>query len=164
VLEVGREDVGGVGEEVGAEDLGELAGAEVEQVLRELGLGVAPGEVGIRLAEPGLGERRHHRRAREGLREEDDVGVARLDLADQPLPEGDRLGVGVVDPEDADAVPDPEGDDGTQGVPELAPLVAFEVEVVDVLVALGRVLGVLQRAVGAVVEPLGVLAQPRVVG
>ena len=36
--------------------------------------------------------------------------------------------------------------------------------VVDVLVALGRVLGVLQRAVGAPVEPFGMLGEPRVVG
>ena len=39
-----------------------------------------------------------------------------------------------------------------------------EVDVVDVLVALGRVLGVLERAVRAAVEPVGVLAQPGVVG
>ena len=49
-------------------------------------------------------------------------------------------------------------------VPEPAPVLAVPVDVVDVLVALGRVLGVLERAVGAAVEPLGVLGQPRVVG
>ena len=38
------------------------------------------------------------------------------------------------------------------------------VEVVDVLVLLGRVLGVLDRAVGPLQEPLGVLGQPRMVG
>src|SRR5207245_4949315 len=37
------------------------------------------------------------------------------------------------------------------------------VDVVDVLVALGRVLCVLERAVGAAVEPLRMLLEPRVV-
>ncbi len=49
------------------------------------------------------------------------------------------------------------------GAPQAAPVGAVEVQVVDVLVALGRVLGVLQRAVGPAVEPLRVLGQPRVV-
>ena len=39
-----------------------------------------------------------------------------------------------------------------------------EVQVVDVLVALRRVLGVLQRPVGAAVEPLRMLGQPGVIG
>ena len=39
-----------------------------------------------------------------------------------------------------------------------------EVHVVDVLVALRRILGVLQRPVGAAVEPLRMLGQPRVIG
>ena len=51
-----------------------------------------------------------------------------------------------------------------QRLPEAAPVLALEVDVVDVLVALRRVLGVLQRPVGAAVEPLGMLLQPRVVG
>ena len=49
-------------------------------------------------------------------------------------------------------------------VPEPFPILAQPVDVVDVLVALGRVLGVLERAVRPVLEPLRVLAQPRVVG
>ena len=55
-------------------------------------------------------------------------------------------------------------DDVEPRLPELAPGVRVPVEVVDVLVALGRVLGVLERAVGALLEPLGVLLEPRVVG
>ena len=51
-----------------------------------------------------------------------------------------------------------------QRLPQPAPVLAVPVDVVDVLVLLGRVLGVLQRAVGAAVEPLGVLGEPRVVG
>ena len=51
-----------------------------------------------------------------------------------------------------------------QRLPEPAPVLGLEVDVVDVLVLLGRVLGVLERAVRAAVEPLGMLLQPRVVG
>jgi hypothetical protein len=72
--------------------------------------------------------------------------------------------VRVVDAEDPHAACDPELDDLQQRLPQRAPVRAVEVDVVDVLVALRRVLRVLQRAVGAVVEPLGVLAQPGVVG
>ena len=55
-------------------------------------------------------------------------------------------------------------DDVEQRVPELAPGRALEVQRVDVLVALGRVLGVLDGAVGAGAEELRVLGDPRVVG
>jgi hypothetical protein len=55
-------------------------------------------------------------------------------------------------------------DDLEQRLPEPPPVLGVPVDVVDVLVLLGRVLGVLERAVGAAVEPLRVLGQPRVVG
>ena len=53
-----------------------------------------------------------------------------------------------------------------RGAPSQSPCQSsrVEVDVEDVLVALGRVLGVLDRAVGPAVEPLRVLRQPRVVG
>ena len=87
-----------------------------------------------------------------------------VDLLDQPLPERERLGVRVVDAEDLDAGVDPVDDDPPPRLPQRAPVRRVPVEVVDVLVALGRVLGVLERAVGALQEPLRVLGQPRVVG
>ena len=59
---------------------------------------------------------------------------------------------------------DPVEDDVAERRPQPLPVLAVEVDVVDVLVALGRVLRVLQRPVRAAVEPLGVLLQPRVVG
>ena len=55
-------------------------------------------------------------------------------------------------------------DDVAPRLPQLAPGRRVPVEVVDVLVALGRVLGVLERAVGALLEPLRVVLEPRVVG
>ncbi len=70
----------------------------------------------------------------------------------------------VVDAEDADALADPEREDAFERAPERGPLGALEVERVDVLVLLRRVLGVADRAVGAVAEPLRVLVDPRVVG
>ena len=72
-------------------------------------LGVAPGEVGVRLGEAELGQAVHHLRPRERLGQEDHLGVlARRTSRDQPLPERERLGVRVVDAEDAHALLDPE--------------------------------------------------------
>ena len=70
----------------------------------------------------------------------------------------------VVDPEHLHAGVDPHQHDPPPLVPQLLPGRRVPVEVVDVLVLLGRVLGVLDRAVRAAVEPLRVLGQPRVVG
>ena len=86
----------------------------------------------------------------------------------QPLPERQRLGVRVVDPEDARRR-DRSSDRGCPCTPatEREPVAVVgrpEVDRVDVLVLLRRVLGVADRAVGPVVEPLGVLGDPRVVG
>ena len=140
-----------------------VPGDHLAHVLGELRLRVLPGEVRVALREAELGERRHHRRARERLRQEQHLRVLAAHLADQPLPEGDRLRVRVVDPEHGDAALDPADDDVEQGLPQPPPVLGLEVDVVDVLVALGRILGVLERPVGAAVEPLGVLLQPRVV-
>ena len=71
---------------------------------------------------------------------------------------------GVVHAEDAHSAPDPELEDGAELVPEAAPVGRLEVERVDVLVLLGRVLRVLDGAVGTVQEPVGVFLYPRVVG
>ena len=72
--------------------------------------------------------------------------------------------MGVVDPEDGDPLVHPELHDAEQLLPERAPRRALEVEGIDVLVALRGVLGVLDGAVRAVAEPLGVLGHPGVVG
>ncbi len=70
----------------------------------------------------------------------------------------------VVDAEDADAAGDPELEDGAEFVPEILPVGGLEVEGVDVLIFLGWVFGVLDGAVGAVNEPVGMLFDPGVVG
>ncbi len=74
-------------------------------------------------------------------------GYSALISRDQPLPEVERLGVRVVDAEDPDALLGPEQDHARQLLPQRLPGIGLEVERVDVLVLLGRVLRVLDRAV-----------------
>src|SRR5581483_10549664 len=162
-LQVLVQDVGRVREEVRTVVVRRLRG-ELHHVLLELGARVLPREVRVRLVEAELRERAHHRRPRERLGEKDDVRVVAAHLADQPLPERERLRVRVVDAEDAHTVPDPVQHDVPQRLPQPTPALAVPVDVDDVLIALRRVLGVLDRAVGPVLEPLRVLPQPRVVG
>ena len=85
-------------------------------------------------------------------------------LGDQPLPERHRLRVRVVDPEDEDAPRAPAEHDVLSAFQSASRSIGVPVEVVDVLVALGRVLGVLERPVGSPLEPLRVLGQPGVIG
>src|SRR3954466_3958303 len=84
-------------------------------------------------------------------------------LANHPLPERNGLRVRVVDAEDGYPALDPEQDDVEQCLPQPLPVLRLEVDVVDVLVLLGRVLRVLQRAVRPPVEPLRMLREPRMV-
>ena len=87
-------------------------------------------------------------------------GWSRAHVGDEPLPELDRLGVRVVDAEDLDPVVDPHLDHPAHlGVDARG--VVVEVERVDVLVLLRRVLGVGDGAVGAGGEPLRVRRAPR---
>ncbi|MNY21662.1 hypothetical protein D3C86_1552240 [compost metagenome] len=75
----------------------------------------------------------------------------------------------VVHAEDAHAVPDPEQHDVAQRAPQpqlasAARRRAIEGDVDDILIFLGRILGVPQGSVRAPGKPLGVLRQPGVVG
>ncbi|CAM5729441.1 hypothetical protein SHIRM173S_05678 [Streptomyces hirsutus] len=162
VLEVGVQDVGGVGEQVGPHVAGGVP-RQFGEVVGQFLFGGAPGEVGVGLLEADLGQGVHHRGAGEGLGQEDDVGVGAVDVGDDAFPERDGFGVGVVDPEDAHAGVHPVAQDAAGlGVQALG--VGVEGDRVDVLVLLGRVLGVGDGVVGAVVEPLGVFVDPGVVG
>src|SRR5207245_2165639 len=73
------------------------------------------------------------------------------------FPEDEGLGVRVVDPEDPDSLLCPEEGDLEQLGPQPTPGGGREIEGVDVLVLLGRVLRVLDAPVGAVPEPFRVL-------
>src|SRR6185436_1382806 len=81
-----------------------------------------------------------------------------------PLPEAERVDVGVVEAEDADAVADPELDDRLQLAPQVRPRLGLEIDRIDVLILLRRVLGVLDAAVGPVAEELGMRLDPGVIG
>ena len=118
VAQHAAQDVGSVGPEVRAHDVGQGAVGELLDVLGQLLLAVAPREVGVALAEADLGQLGHHRRPGERLGEEEHVGVLGVDLGDAPLPERERLGVGVVDPEDGDAAVDPVAQDVPARLPQ----------------------------------------------
>ena len=70
----------------------------------------------------------------------------------------------VVHTEDPHAAGHPEAHDVAQRLPQLLPVWRIEIERVDVLVLLGRVLRVSDRAVGTTVEPVRMFAHPGVVG
>ncbi len=164
VLQELVQDVRRVRPHVRAEVLADRAAGQLREVVHQLVLRVAPREVRVRLAEAGLGQPVHHLGSGERLGQEQDVGMIGLDRADQPLPEREWLGVRVVDAQDPNALLDPEADHVGQALPQRRPVLGLEVERVDVLVFLGRVLGVLDTAVGALAEPCRVLAYPRMVG
>ncbi len=142
-----------------------LAGVgELAHVLGQLVARVLPGEVGVGLAEAELGEVR--------------ITAARVNASARKTTSRSRAWTssishsqnanGLVCGLSTRKTRTPRSTQysttSQQRVPQPAPVLAVEVDVVDVLVALGRVLGVLERAVRAVVEPLRVLAQPGMVG
>src|SRR5690349_2957175 len=86
-----------------------------------------------------------------------------LDLPDRPFPERQRLGVRVVDPERLHSLVDPVEEDVTNLVPDAGQGTAIELEVDDILVFLGRILGILDRAVRPPVEPFRMRLDPRMV-
>ena len=102
-----RIDIGRVDEKMRAEEFPDFGGRQLGEIVGELLLGVAPGEVGVGLREADLGQAVHHLRPREGFRQEDHVGMARAHIGDHPFPERQRLGVRIVDAEDAHALARP---------------------------------------------------------
>src|SRR5207237_260509 len=89
--------------------------------------------------------------------------ILRVDLLDHPPPKAEGLGVWVVDTEDPHAASGPEQCRVAERAPQGGPIVALEVERVDVLVLLRWILRVLDRAVRPMPEPFGVIAHPRMV-
>jgi hypothetical protein len=75
--------------------------------LRQFRLGVAPGEVRVRLRITKLGQTLHNFRPRKGLGQKDHVRVIALHFSDTPFPERKRFGVRIVDAEDPHALVDP---------------------------------------------------------
>ena len=159
VLQVGVQDVGRVDEEVRPHQVVGLVG-ELAEVLLDLPLRGAPREVRVGLVEADRAERRASSRGRvNASARKSTSGSVRRTSREQPLPERHRLGVRVVDAEDPHAVRHPEPDD-PQHLAADAGRVVVEVDRVDVLVLLRRVLGVGDGAVGAGGEPLRVARSP----
>ena len=63
--------------------------------------------------------------------------------------------MGVIHPEDANALVNPEADDALQFLPELLPAVRFKVERIDILILLRWVFSILNAPVRTVAEPFG---------
>ena len=159
-----RQDVGRIGEEVRPK----IFALGVTRDLAEIGLQLlllgAPGEIGIGLGEAELRQGLHDFWPRERFCQEDHGRLGRLNFTDQPLPERKRLGMRVVDPEDTHALLDPEQHDVAQGRPQTHAVATVEIRIDNVLVLFGRVLGILDRAVGPPLEPFGMLLEPWMVG
>ena len=156
------QDVRGIHEEIGSVVGGHVP-TQLRQVLREFPLRHTPREVGVRLLEADLPEGGHHLWFGERLCQEDDLRVGLVHPLQQPVPELHGFGVGIVDPEDGHAAVDPQPNNPQYFLINALGIVV-EVQGVDVLVFLGRVLRIGNGSVQASRKPLRMLLYPRVVG
>src|SRR5215831_9503766 len=163
-LQMERQDVGRIDEEIGPETFAFGITGDLAQIGLQLLLARAPSEVGVGLAKAELGERLHHLGSGEGLGQEDDVRIDAMDFSDQPLPERKRLGMRIVDAKDAHPLRDPEQDDVAQRLPKPFVVGSVQVRIDDVLILFWRVFGILDRAVGSAPEPFRMLREPGMVG
>ena len=156
---------GVLGQKFGRRYSVDLGPGELGEVLAQLPRGVAPGEVGVGLAEAELGQALHDPGPGEGLGQEDHVGVLAPGPRPSATPRRRRAWCGGCRP-GRSARPRRSSSERRpcSAVHSASPVGGVEVDRVDVLVPLRRVLGELDRAVGPVAEPLGVLGDPGVVG
>src|SRR6185437_5613074 len=82
-----------------------------------------------------------------------------LDFADDPFPEGKRLCMRIVDPEDAHSLIDPELKNTFQFFPQCKRICRFEVQRIYILISLWWSFRVLDRTVWTLPEPLGMLVR-----
>ena len=151
------EDVGRVRPEVRPE---EVADRRLRQLRRSSSVSsrfvVAPREVRVRLGEAELGQPVHDLRPGERLGQEEHVRVGRLDLVRcSHSQNANGLVCGLSTRKTRTPCSIQKRTTPSSSLPQRAPVLALEVERVDVLVLLRRVLGVLDRAVGPRAEPLG---------
>src|SRR6516165_2118054 len=163
-LQMERQDVGRIDEEIGPEIFAFGITGDLTQISLQLLLARAPSEVGVGLAEAELGERLHHLGAGEGLGQKDDIRVDGLNFSDQPLPERKRLGMRIVDAKDTHPLRDPEQHGVAQGLPKSLIVRRVKVGIDDVFVLFRRVFRILDRAVGSASEPFRMLREPGMVG
>ena len=98
---------------------------------------VLPREVRVALRETDLRERGHHRRPRERLREEHTSGCSRRTSVISHSQNGTGFVCGLSTRNTLDPAVDPPEHHVAQCVPQPAPVVRLEVDVVDVLVRFG---------------------------
>src|SRR5580658_7189504 len=67
----------------------------------------------------------------------------------------------IIDSEDPDTLIHPEQDNALQLIPQVGPLRGLKLERVNILILLGRILGVLNGSIRAPAEPIRVLANVR---
>ncbi|RML87086.1 hypothetical protein APX70_200241 [Pseudomonas syringae pv. maculicola] len=147
-MQEARIDVRCVDEEIRAVAIAPRHFVQLGEILRQLGLAVAPGEIGVALGVTDLAQARHHRRFGERFRQEHHFRVLTAHLTDHPLPERQRFGVRVVDTEDFNALLDPAEHDVTQLQPQARNRIGrVEINVDDVLVLFRRVFRITNRAV-----------------
>ena len=115
------------------------------------------------LGEAHVAQGAHHARAGECLGQEQDLRVLLGHGGNHVLPETHRLGVRVIDAEDGDARLDPQIHDAFDFFFD-AGHVGIEVDWVNILILLRRVLGEGDGAVRLVAEPVRVGLDPRVIG
>ena len=157
-------DIGRIGPNVGPVVLPPWTLIQFREVIGQLLLGIAPRKIRIRLGEPELSQTVHDLRPRKGLGQVNDIRMIAFGRTDQPFPEGERLGVRIIDAKYFDTAGNPEIDHAFEFVPQGAPIACFEIERIDVLVFLWRILSVLHAAVGPMLEPLRMLRHVRMVG
>src|SRR5258708_4331740 len=97
------------------------------------------------------------------LGQENHVGMLILNLRNQPCPERQGLGVGIVDPKNLHAHVNPEQDNRFELLPKRLARWTGEIEVDDVLIAFGRIFRGFQGAIGTPGEPLRMFANVRVI-
>src|SRR5205085_4560341 len=79
-------------------------------------------------------------------------------------PESDWFGVWIIHKENAHSTVRPKQHDAFHFRPEVAPVFAVKIQWINVFVLFWRVLRVFDRAVGAFVEPIGMLLDVRMIG
>ena len=163
MLQVRRQDVGGVGPEIGTEIFPHFGTREFMHVFAKLMPGIAPCKVRVRLMEAAFGQPLHHVRPGKGLGEEDHVGEIFPDRADHLVPKRERFGVRIVDAKDTDPLLKPVDKDVLQFFFQILIIITVKVDRIDVFILLRRILGVLDGLVRAPFEPLRMLLHVRVV-
>src|SRR3972149_7245642 len=106
------------------------------EVLCYFRLRVPPGKITVGLGEAQLGQFVLDLGASEGLGKKDHVRMIPLDSVDHPCPEPEGVGVGIIGPEDAYALVNPEEEDTPELLPQLRPVLRFKLEGIDILVPL----------------------------